>query len=195
MYFGLQSLGTRYGNKGFKKDKLKFLYRKQNVLNASLKRMLCNALIQPHLNYACQACYPNLTKALPNKLQCAQNKCIRFCLNLENRAHLDKSAFKKINWLPTNERVNQRICVSAYNFFNNTSPSYMSDIFTPCNVIQNTRNSAHRFKIPLRRTNNGQNALSYIGPKLWNSLSSDLKLSKNNNAFKHKMKYDFFKTL
>ena len=116
-----------------------------------------------------------------------KNKCIRFCLNLENRAHLDKRAFKKINWLPTNERVNQHIYVSAYN----TSPSYMSDIFTSCKVMQNTRNSAHRFKIPLRRTNNGQNALSYIGP----NLSSDLKLSKNKNAFKHKIKYDFLKTL
>ena len=176
-------------------SRLKFLYRKQDVLNASLKRLLCNALIQPHFDYACQAWYPNLTKALSNKLQCAQNKCIRFCLNLDNRAHLDKTAFKKINWLPTNERVNQRICTSAYNFFNNTSPSYMSDIFTSCKVMQNTRNSAHRFKIPLRRTNSGQNALSYIGPKLWNSLSLDLKLSKSKNAFKHKMKHDYFNTL
>ena len=147
-------------------SRLRFLYRKQDVLNASLKRLLCNPLIQPHFDYACQAWYPNLTKALCNKVECAQNKCIQFCLHLENRAHLDKRVFKKINWLPTNERVNQRICTSAYNFFNNTSPSYMSDIFTSCEVMQNTRNSVHRFKIPLRRTNNGQNALSYIGPKL-----------------------------
>ena len=173
-------------------SRLKFLYRKQDVLNASLKRLLCNALIQPHFDYARQAWYPNLTKTLSRKLQCAQNKCIRFCLDLESRAHLDNRTFKKINWLPTSERVNQRICVSAFNFFNNSSPLYMSDIFTPCKVIQNTRNSAHRFKIPFRRTNNGQNTLSYLGPKIWNSLSSDLKLSKNKNAFKHKMKHDYF---
>ena len=44
--------------------------------------------------------YPNLTKTLSIKLQRAQNKCIRFCLNLDNRAHLDKKEFKDINWLP-----------------------------------------------------------------------------------------------
>ena len=92
-------------------SRLRFLYRKQNVLNAPLRRLLCNALIQPHFDYACQTWFPNLTKALSNKIQCAQNKCIRFCLNLNNRAHLDKKEFKDINWLPINERVNQRVCV------------------------------------------------------------------------------------
>ena len=33
--------------------KLKFLYRKNNVLLPELRRMLSNALIQPHFDYAC----------------------------------------------------------------------------------------------------------------------------------------------
>ena len=71
-------------------SRLRFLYRKQNVLNAPLRRLLCNALIQPHFDYASQSWFPNLSKALSNKIQCAQNKCIRFCLNLGNRANLGK---------------------------------------------------------------------------------------------------------
>ena len=55
---------------------------------------------------------PNLTKALSNIVQCAQNKCIRFCLQLGNKAHLDKEEFK-------DTRLNQCICVLAYNFYNN----------------------------------------------------------------------------
>ena len=47
-------------------DKLKFLYRKNRFLSPELQRMLCNALIQPHFNYACPAWYPNLKKK--NKL-------------------------------------------------------------------------------------------------------------------------------
>ena len=43
-------------------DKLKFLYRKNRFLSPELQRMLCNALIQPHFNYACPAWYPNLKK-------------------------------------------------------------------------------------------------------------------------------------
>ena len=40
---------------------------------------LCNALIQPHFDYACSAWYPNLNKNLTKKMQTAQNKCIREC--------------------------------------------------------------------------------------------------------------------
>ena len=92
-------------------SRLRFLYRKQKVLNNPLMRPLCNVLIQPHFDYASQTWLPNLTKALSNKVQSAQNKCIRFCLQLGNRAHLDKMEFKDMNWLPINEGVKQRICV------------------------------------------------------------------------------------
>ena len=176
-------------------SRLRFLYRKQNLLNAPLRRLLCNALIQPHFDYACTAWYPNLSKALSNKLQCAQNKCIRFCLYLDNRAHLDNNEFKEINWLPIKERVNQRICVGAFNFFNKTTPSYMADIFALSTTKRCTRNSPNSFNVPFRKTNKGQNALSYSGPKLWNDLILDIKLAKSRNLFKHKMKSVYFDSL
>ena len=50
-------------------SKLKFLYRKNRFLSKDLRRLLCNALIQPHFDYACAAWYPNLNKKYKNKLQ------------------------------------------------------------------------------------------------------------------------------
>ena len=44
--------------------KLKFLYRKISFLTPGLRRMLCNALIQPHFDYAYSAWYPNLNAKL-----------------------------------------------------------------------------------------------------------------------------------
>ena len=58
--------------------RLRYLYRQSKYLNTMLRRMLCNALIQPRFDYACSAWYPNLRKGLKAKLQIAQNKCIRF---------------------------------------------------------------------------------------------------------------------
>ena len=63
-------------------SKVRFLYRKNRFLSPPLRRLLCNSLIQPHFDYACSAWYPNLNKRLKSKLQILQNKCIRFCLNL-----------------------------------------------------------------------------------------------------------------
>ena len=44
--------------------KLKFLYRKNSFLTPRLRRMLCNALMQPHFDYACSAWYPDLNAKL-----------------------------------------------------------------------------------------------------------------------------------
>ena len=55
--------------------KLKFLYR---FLSPELRRILCNALIQPHFDYVHPAWYPNLTEKTKKEIQIMQNKCINF---------------------------------------------------------------------------------------------------------------------
>ena len=68
--------------------KLKFLYRKNDFLTPALRRLLINALIQPHFDYACPAWYPNLKKELKHRIQTTQNKCMRFCLRLDKSKHI-----------------------------------------------------------------------------------------------------------
>ena len=85
--------------------RLRFLYRQGKYLNQRLRRMLCNTIIQPHFDYASSAWYPNLGKGLKNKLQIAQNKCIRYCLYLGNREGIRHKHFKEINWLPITDRI------------------------------------------------------------------------------------------
>ena len=58
--------------------KLKFLYRQSRYLTPAYRRLLCNALIQPHFDYGCSSWFPLLKKNLKRKLQKTQNKCIRF---------------------------------------------------------------------------------------------------------------------
>ena len=54
-------------------------------LDVPLRRLLCNALPQPHFYYSCTAWYPNSSKKLKDKLHVTQNNCIRFCLKLYSR--------------------------------------------------------------------------------------------------------------
>ena len=79
-------------------NKLEFLYRKNRFLAPTLRRLLCNALIQPHFDHACSAWYPNLTKKLKNRIQTSQNKCIRFCLQLDKMTHISHKEFETLNW-------------------------------------------------------------------------------------------------
>ena len=71
--------------------RLQFLNRKNIFLSQPLRRLLCNAIIQT-----------------------LQNKCIRFCLNLNNRDHIGSTEFEKINWLPRNDRFEQCISSTAF---------------------------------------------------------------------------------
>ena len=57
-------------------SRLKFLHRKNRFLTPALCRLLYNALIQSHFDYASSAWYPNLTLKMKNTIQIKySNKC------------------------------------------------------------------------------------------------------------------------
>ena len=128
-------------------------------------------------------------------MQVAQNKCTRFCLNLGNRVHIGTKQFEAINWLPTKERFEQSACVAIFNFFAGAAPVYVSEMFLPIQQSHNTRRSQNKLWIPNQKTNRGLGNISYVGPRLWNSLPNSLKSSGSHNKFKHKSKELFFNNL
>ena len=71
-------------------NKLKFLYCKNCFLMPALRRVLFNALIQPHCDYACSVWYPNLAKKLKLRIQTTQKKCMHFCLQLDKLKHISR---------------------------------------------------------------------------------------------------------
>ena len=153
-------------------------------LSPQLRRLLCNALIQPHFDYACSVWYPNLNKKFKTKLQTLQNKCVRFCLQLDNKAHVGITEFKHINWLPVNYRFRQCLAANVFKFFDDKYPIYMKDVFDKLCISQaSTRNSTMKLSQPLRRTNNGQHCISFLAPSVWNNLPNELKRCTNLNTF------------
>ena len=108
-------------------SRLKFLYRKNRYLKPCLKRLLCNAWIQSHFDYACSAWYPNLNKKLTSKL------------------------------LPVSERFNQYLCSDTFKFFKETCSQHFHDIYRQSRQNQaNTRSSVLKLKHPLRNTCSGK---------------------------------------
>ena len=98
-------------------SRLKFLHRKNKFLTPALRRLLCNALIQPHFDYASSAWYPNLTQKMKSKIQITQNKCIWYCLQLDKRIHISKNEFETLNWLPVKGRFHQSINSIVFKHF------------------------------------------------------------------------------
>ena len=79
--------------------RLKFLYRQCNFLEEKLRKSICSALIQCHIDYACSSWYSGLNKQLKKKLQICQNKTVRFIKNLGPRSHI---GFLELNSLKSN---------------------------------------------------------------------------------------------
>ena len=148
-------------------SRLKFLYQKSRFLDFPLRRLLCNALIQPHFDYACTAWYPKLTKKLKDKLKVTQDKGIRFCLKLQCREHISNEHLQKLNCLPINQRFKQCVTSTIFIFAQNKCPAYTNENFRPAeNIRINTRNSSLKLRHPFRKTSTGENDLSYIGPAI-----------------------------
>ena len=87
-------------------SRLNYLFRKKALLTPRVRLLLCNALIQPHFDYACTAWCPNLNKKLKSKTQTTQNKCVQFCFNIDKMAHISQNELEKLNWLPISGKIN-----------------------------------------------------------------------------------------
>ena len=107
-------------------SRLKLLHRKNKFLTPALGRLLFNALIQAHFDYASSVWYPNLTQTMKNKIQITQNKCIWYCLQLDKMTHISKNEFETLNWLPVKDRFSQSINSVVSKYFVKQCSSYLN---------------------------------------------------------------------
>ena len=124
-------------------SRLTFTYRQKRFLHVPLRRLLCNAMIQPFFDYACNAWYPNVSKKLKMRLPAAQNKCIKFGLKLNDICSIKSKDLKKMNLLLIHERLLQCSLCSVYKFFKKNSPNYFDEINVPIET-----NEVQTFIIP-----------------------------------------------
>ena len=155
-YFNGESMARRVLKKISKK--LNLLCRQSNYLNYSSRRLLCNALKQPHFDYGCRLWYPLLSKALKTTLQFAQNKCIWFYFELPCRGHISPSHFRKIKWTPVERRVELCTSTTLFKYWKGIAPSYQNDIIMPLLTNYNIR-SHMALDIPICRTIKGQKSM------------------------------------
>ena len=117
-----------------------------------------------------------------------QNRAARILLS----APYDSSAtdlFRRLHW--KNLR-NQRLFAKAIMIFkilNGQTPDYLSNkfIFRNDTTSYRLRNSEMRLALPQPRTDYVRKSFSYSGAALWNSLPTDIRVSKTLGEFKTKL--------
>ena len=151
------------------------------------RKILCSALIQCHFDYSCSSWFPSINKSLGDKLQVAQNKMIRFILNLNNRTHIGQKELDKAGFLNVSKRVTQLKLGQVFKINNKSCPQYLNQHFNRLNEGNEriaTRGKAYNFHIPRISTN----SFAYTAIKDWNSLPSRIKEIDSEKLFNEKVK-------
>ena len=162
--------------------KLKFLYRKKDYFGANERKLVCASFLQSHFDYACNYWYRSLSCSIKNKLQCAQNKIIRYVLNYHPRKHVGFQEFRKLGWLNVSSRVDYLTLNLMYCIFNGSAPAYFSNFY-----YVNHRYSTRRSQAAFVKSHVGtmtKYSFKASGIKLWNDLPANVKTASSKSSFK-----------
>ena len=149
-----------------------------------------------YFDYASSSWYSGLTKKYKSRLQCTQNKIIRFLLNALARTHIGTHEFEQAGMLPVGLRVEQLKLNIMYKIAKKEAPSYLLQSVRPTRDQHtiNTRFSNSSFQLPSVNSF-GKTSFIYTGISIWNKLPNHLKSSKNLSNFKNLVKKYLFQSL
>ena len=122
-------------------------------------------------------------------LQKLQNRAARIVV----KSSFDAPAMpiiRSLNWPTVDDIIRSEIATTMYKSLNGLVPEYLSNLFskTSTRYARKLRNTDTDLSLPLRKTNNGQRAISFRGPKLWNQLERDAKQAPSLATFKRRIK-------
>ena len=144
-------------------SKLKLLYCQSTFLTHSFRRLLCNALIQPHFDLSTSLIVSSFKEKFKNQTTKAvlKNKCIRFYLNLPQKSwYISSLPFRKIMWLS----VEHCITNTAFKCWNRL-------VFRRFLDLRGDLVSQMELYLPLRKTVTCQKRLSFLEPKIWSEIN------------------------
>ena len=155
-------------------------------VNQETLLLIYNALIQPLFDY-CDIVWDSLSVGLATRLQKLQNRAGRIILraNYETRS---EEVLKILEWENLSARRMKHKAIAMYKVLNENAPKYLKDDINKVEDSNpyNLRNNTH-LRLPFPNTEYMNRSFKYSGPKLWNSLSSELKTTKCLSAFKKKL--------
>jgi len=169
--------------------RLKFLYRHSSYLNQTLRKNLCSALLQCHIDYCCNAWFTDISAKARGKLQITQNKIVRFILSLSPREHVDQEVRNSVKMLSTQDLVKQLRINHVFNIFNGTAPSYLAQNFTRASRTHShcTRTSNYNFLVPSTK-GIAANTFFCNAIRDWNALPPQIQIITNKDTFKKAVK-------
>ena len=166
-------------------NKLHALARVSNYINEDKRRMLFNSYFSSHFNY-CPLIWMNHNKSINKKINNLHERALRliYCDHSSDFQEL----LQRDNSVTIHQKNIQALAIMMYKVVNSITPTIVSELFSYSNVNYNLR-SGSQFHQPSANTVwNGQETISYLGPKIWNMVPEEMKQKSSLFAFKREIK-------
>ena len=134
-------------------------------------------IIEPYIRY-CNTVWGQCQNFLLNKLQTLQNKAARIVAGKSYKEADHTKLLQELGWLNVRKLICLDLGISMFKINNGDAPEAILEMFRHNDYSYYTRGVASdNFLVNMARLSIGKTAISYIRPKLWNSIPRSIKQS------------------
>ena len=165
----------------------------RSFLSVKSTATLVHASITSRLDY-CNSSLSGISSEQLLRLQRVQNSAARLIMKKRKRDHVTP-LLQKLHWLPISFRIQFKLAVLAFRFFDNSLPVYLSRSLSFYQPARTLRSSSEKLLVvpstSLQST--ASRSFSASVPRVWNSLPAHLRNLSSLSLFKSRLKTYLFK--
>ena len=165
----------------------------RNYLSQDNAETLVHAFISSKLDF-CNALLYGLPQSVIDRLQYVQNCAARLVTRTRSSEHITP-VLRRLHWLPVRQRITYKILLLTYKALNGMAAKYIADLLQPYTPTRQLRSSSKNLLVTPKSKLKfyGDRSFQVAAPRLWNSLTDDIRLIQNLDVFKNKIKTLLFR--
>lgn len=165
---------------------LMFLNRVKDYFDKETRKIIVQSLVLSILNY-CNIVWGSSNNTLLAKVQKLQNFAAKIVDGRAKKYDHVTHILKDLKWLTIKDKIFHDTGVAIFKYLNNLHPDHLLNLPTVNNITNSSTRQQNNLFVPKVNTDNGERSLYVMGPKVWNSLPSDVKKATSLTTLKLKL--------